>query len=714
MSRTLRPLARVLEPLGWLPALFTSLALLATEPGTPPSIEGLPAEIELEADSTTPVEPVRVTGSAPLSFLWQQILRSPRTPVTPNPVDLPIPVPEGVGRALVKPRWLERHTGRYRLTVSNAWGTATNEVQVQVRRPMQPSILAQPLRLNVLAGSPVESPLILDGRPPLTTAWWLDGARLTNQLLAAPVLPNRPGLTGGTLIAVVGNRFGSVTSQPIVVSIVGTNLYRQDFNSRTAPGWTPAFSQVLTNENRWGRSGFTTRPGAFRLTNAVPMGPVVFGFDVWAQDSWDGEDALWGPDRWSVAVDGSPLFAAAFSNNDDYRGPSYYLQRFPIGHGLPQIAPRLGSLGFDPADSDWGTLPEYMGRVRVSSPYRLRFAVTNRAEVFAADFLGEGIGDESWALDNAYVSRPPAELAWIRFGVPAVSGSEEGGEISIPLERGGNLDLAVEVRVATQDASASADLDYMPLAGKIRFEPGERRKFVGVRLIGNQTEDPPRSFGVWLLDAGTNGVFLGQPFAAVAIRDDESGIRLVAETNRIPSGARTVLGHLERTGDLSHQVTVAIHHESGTAHLGEDFLPYGVVTNVGWAYFEIGSTRAIPRFQYTGNPQDPLEIMATTNAAWDGPESFTLRLDDGSGVPQEAGSAMEVTIFPAVARLQVETTGDGPEKAIRLRIELPPGTSGQLEQSINLREWIPLETVTGTRVRPIDTGSAAFYRIRPS
>jgi hypothetical protein len=711
MSRTLRPLARVLEPLAWLPAFFTSLALLATEPGTPPSIEGLPAEIELEADSATPVEPARVAGSAPLSFLWQQILRSP---VTPNPVDRPIPVPESEDRALGRHRWLERHTGRYRLTVSNAWGTATDEVQVQVRRPQQPAILAQPLRLNLLAGSPLETPLILDGRPPLTTAWWLDGVRLNNQFLAAPVLPSRPGFTGGTLIAVVSNRFGSATSQPVVVSIVGTNLHRQDFNGRTAPGWTPTFSQGSTNENRWGRSGFTTRPGTFRLTNSLPMGTVVLGFDVWAQDSWDGEDAIFGPDRWSLSVEGVPLFAAAFSNNDDRRGPSYLLQRFPIGRDLPQIAPRLGSLGPDPTDSDWGTMPEYMGRVRVSSPYRLRFAVTNRTEVFAADFVGEGIGDESWALDNFYISRLPADLAWIRVGVPAVSASEEDGEVSIPLERLGNLDLAVEVRVVTQDASAVADVDYLPFSGKIRFEPGESRKSVPIQVIGNRTEDPPRSFGVWLLDAGTNGVFLGQPFAAVAIRDDESTLRLVVETNRIPSGARTVVGHLERTGDLTHQISVAIHHAPGTALLGEDFLPFGVVTNVGWAYFEIGSTRAIPRLHYTRAPLNPLEIVTPPDAAWEGPESFTLRLDDGYGIATSPDTSMEVTVFPAVARLRIEPVDPVSGNAAWLRIELPPGTSGRLEHSVDLREWTPLETVTGTRVRPIETGSGGFYRIRPS
>ena len=216
------------------------------------------------------------------------------------------------------------------------------------------------------------------------------------------------------------------------------------------------------------------------------------------------------------------------------------------------------------------------------------------------------------------------------------------------------------------------------------------------------------------MDAGSNGVFLGQPFAAVAIRDDESTIRLVAETNRIPSGARTGVGHLERTGDLTHQVTVAIHHESGTALLGEDFLPFGVVTNVGWAYFEIGSTRAIPRLHYTSAPLDPLEIVTPPDAAWEGPESFTLRLDDGYGIGRSPDSSMEVTVFPAVARLRIEPTEAVFRNAVRLRIELPPGTSGQLEHSVDLREWTPLETVTGTRVRPIETGSSGFYRIRPS
>jgi hypothetical protein len=681
-------------------------ALLADDSGLAPVIQNLPATVDLDADSATPVGPSGIQGSPPLSLRWERILRSP---VTPNAAV--VRVPDSEGPELVRSRWQDRDTGVYELVASNAWGVSTGRVQVVVRRPALPVILAQPLQLNVLAGAPVETPLILDGRPPLRAAWWLDGVRLANQDLAAPVLPNRAGFTGGTLVAVVTNRFGGVTSAPIQVTVVGTNLYRQDFNGRTAPGWVPAFSQSLTNENRWGRSGFTTRPGSFRLTNAVPMGQVVFGFDVWAQDSWDGDDALFGPDRWTASADGVPLVSAAFSNNDDRIGPSYFLQRLPVAPGVPQIAPRLGSLGLNPSDSDWSTSPENIGRLRVDSPYRMRYAVTNRTDVFSADFVGEGIGDESWALDNVYLSRLPAELSWIRFATPAVAANEDHLEATLVVERSGNTELPLEIRVATQDASAVAGIDYVPLGGKLGLLPGETRKNLVVTLIGNARRDPARSFGIWLLDAGTNGVFLGQPFAAVAIRDDESSVRLVSATNRIPSGTTTRIGHVERTGDLTEQVSFEVRLEPGTAQLGQDFRPYGATTNVGWMYFEIGATRAIPRYHYTTRPEDPLVVAAAADAAWDGPVGFSVGLDLGDVAPVSGDAALQVLIYPAVARLQIEPMPEAAGGFVRLRIETPPGTTGRLEQSPDLRVWTPLETVGGTVVRELAPGAGGYFRV---
>lgn len=699
-SKRLRAFARAL--LG----LWIATTAFAAARADVPIIEGLPADVELEADSSSLVEPTRVLGEPPPAFRWERILRPPIASDTP---EVRIPVAESTSAILTRPRWLERDTGLYRLTAANSSGAATSEVRVVVRPPRTPRIVAQPLELNVLSGAPVETPLILDGRPPLTTAWWLDGVRLTNQFLAAPVLPSRSGFTGGTLVGVVSNRFGSVTSAPIRISVVGTNLHREDFNGRTAPGWTPAFTQVFAGENRFGRSGFRNQTGSFRLTNAVPAGPVVFGFDVWANDTWDGDDAYYGPDRWTASVAGAPVYAAAFSNNGELERPAYYLQRAPFGPGLPQTAPRLGSLGMTPVDPGWNASPSWFGRLEVDTPYRLRFLHGQSDPVFAADFQGEGLSDESWSLDNVYLARPPAGLAWIRFGVPGVLADEAAGTVSIPVERLGNTNLAVELRLATQDASAVAGVDYQPLSGKVRFEPGETRKEIVVALVDNPTADPARSFGIWLLDTGANAVFVSQPFAAVGIRDDESSVRLVVETTRIPSGATTRVARVERTGDLSGQVSFEVRLEPGSARLGEDFRPYGATTNVGWMYFEVGSTRAFPRFNYVAaTPEDPLVVQATADAAWEGPEGFRLSLDLGGVLPVAGDAAVDVVIFPAVARLRI-SAGTGRS---RLHVEVPDGRTGLLERSTDLGSWTAVETVSGSLERDVEGGASVFYRVR--
>ena len=687
----------------------STVAHVTLRPGRA-EILGLPTRQEVIDGQPIGIAPTGVLGAGPFTYQWMRVLGT-------NLVEL-------VGAdqpTLHLDRFLKRHAGTYRLAISNSFGISTQNLQLVFKEPELPQILDQPTTLTMLAGAPMESPLLLVGRQPLTTTWWLNGIKLTNQFLPAPQL-NANGPTSGTLIGVVSNLLAAVTSAPISLRIVGTNLYRQDFNGKSAPGWKPTFSQSSTNENRLGRFGIMNTNSVFGMTNDAPLGQIVFGFDVWAQDSWDGFDSVFGPDLWSVSVDGKPILQRAFSNNDDTELPSYFPERVWTPSGTVDLDPRLGSLGMDPKDMDQYTQPAYMGRVRIESIHRMRFEVVNSTNVFTAQFTGSGLSDESWALDNVYLVRPPSELAWIRVSSPVMAVAENAGECQVVVERSGNVQLPVDVRYATQDSGAIGGIDFIAGHGLLHFEPGDTMKSIRIPILDNGTADPLRSFGVWLLDAGDSGVFTTTPFTAVVIQDDESRLTLRPILTSIPSGTNgATVAQLERTGDLSQQRSVELEVVGGSAVFGDDFWITGIHTNRALVQFSVGSAVATARYNYGLTPpayENPMVLSTATSAASSGPETLFLRALPSADFHFTSQPELALTVEQPASAPLVEIVLNEAPGSIRLRViwSGTPSTRFDLESSEDLNTWVLTDTLAPADIKilPADAFPARYYRVRVS
>jgi hypothetical protein len=128
------------------------------------------------------------------------------------------------------------------------------------------------------------------------------------------------------------------------------------------------------------------------LRDLPPHAMLRVSFDLYILKSWDGLSPAYGPDRWSLGIEGGPvLFASTFSNNPKVKPEGSY-QDYP----RPGSAPRSGAastntLGF-------GT---YFG----DSIYHLDFTFAHSERNLTLNFTsslfeGKGTGDESWGLDN--------------------------------------------------------------------------------------------------------------------------------------------------------------------------------------------------------------------------------------------------------------------------------------------------------------------------
>ena len=131
------------------------------------------------------------------------------------------------------------------------------------------------------------------------------------------------------------------------------------------------------------------------LRNLKPHTVATVSFDLYILKSWDGNNATYGSDRWSLAVQGGPTLVDTTFSNNPKTGADLSLQNHPIANSSQQNgAASVNTLGY---------------RFYGDSIYHLTFAFPHTGETVALDFSsslveGKGTDDESWGLDNVRVS----------------------------------------------------------------------------------------------------------------------------------------------------------------------------------------------------------------------------------------------------------------------------------------------------------------------
>jgi hypothetical protein len=122
---------------------------------------------------------------------------------------------------------------------------------------------------------------------------------------------------------------------------------------------------------------------------------VTVSFDLLILRSWDGSSPQYGPDRFSLKVEGGPtLLDTTFSNNPKLDSDKSF-QDYPRRGSLPQSgAATVKTLGYG-----------YFGDSVYHMSFTFPHATDSLTLEFASDlFEGKGTEDESWGLDDVKVS----------------------------------------------------------------------------------------------------------------------------------------------------------------------------------------------------------------------------------------------------------------------------------------------------------------------
>jgi hypothetical protein len=137
------------------------------------------------------------------------------------------------------------------------------------------------------------------------------------------------------------------------------------------------------------------------LTGLQAHSSVTLVFDLYILKSWDGDNPIYGPDRWSVAISSGPtLLTTTFSNNLK-TGNDLSLQDYPSTNSPPQtgaFATNVLGYGF------------WFGDAAYHMSFTFPHTASSATVVFSSS-LNEGKSeqvhstrDESWGLDNVRVT----------------------------------------------------------------------------------------------------------------------------------------------------------------------------------------------------------------------------------------------------------------------------------------------------------------------
>ncbi|NBV24849.1 MAG: hypothetical protein EBS05_23385, partial [Proteobacteria bacterium] len=176
----------------------------------------------------------------------------------------------------------------------------------------------------------------------------------------------------------------------------------------------------------------------------------------------------------------------------------------------------------------------------------------------------------------------------VSFSAATYSAAEEGGGLSLPVQRTGGTNTTVTVTVQTFDGTAIGGQDYVRASNTLTFLPGQTAGNFTFSPIDDNLVNGDRTLTVSLSNAvatPTGTVFLGISNAVVTIVDNEIALAFSNATYNVSENAGRASISVVRTGVTNKAVSVDFATSNLTAIAGLDY-----VTTNGTLSFPVGVT----------------------------------------------------------------------------------------------------------------------------
>jgi len=293
----------------------------------------------------------------------------------------------------------------------------------------------------------------------------------------------------------------------------------------------------------------------------------------------------------------------------------------------------------------------------------------------------------------AYVCADPP--AYVRFSQPVYNAPENGGSVTVTLERSGDLSRAFDLDYSTFPNWPAGEFvkNLEPLATKVSFAPGQTTKTITHRVQDDAVFNGDSDHSIGVVSDGAAVMDGGSVTTAVIhVVDDEAGSEFTIDDVTVPEGndEHTIDFPLHLSKAVADRVYVWCVPHDGSARAGTDFYYRGSA-----AIFEPGQTSASCQVTVIGNS---IAELAKT---------FTVSTDPVQGpVTVKKGTALATLINDDEAAGPMQLLSFNPP-ALRL-------TAGA-DQSVSLGAQIP-ERVTLTSSDPdivrVDTSASVPGPVR--
>lgn len=207
-------------------------------------------------------------------------------------------------------------------------------------------------------------------------------------------------------------------SNPSIV-ISSTPVYDNNFEGTVGSEWSSTSTDITPRGSRRLLGQFGSETVNLALDSLPSHTQATVSFDLFIIRSWDGNRSdAYGPDIFNLSVaGGQTLLQTTFGNpNADFYSGQAYPDAYPGGQN-PGLAgaKESNTLGYRFGRS----INNFFQGYPLDSVYRLDFSFLHTDNSLQLNFsasLTEGIGDESWGLDNVKVS---VETTLPSSGVPS-------------------------------------------------------------------------------------------------------------------------------------------------------------------------------------------------------------------------------------------------------------------------------------------------------
>ena len=285
-----------------------------------------------------------------------------------------------------------------------------------------------------------------------------------------------------------------------------------------------------------------------------------------------------GPTNKITSLGGSYVATAGVANSSTANSTVAVLQPTSVANSYASLQSTASSYGyFTPvAEGTFGS--------GVNGSLLDLYQLQPSSSAVAGNYVGRFSIDGTGALTFTPASLVGVNTVQLGASTYSVSEADVSGQVTVTVQRSGDLLSATSVTVATADGTAIAGTDYTSTTQTVNFGVGDTSKTVSIPVVNRSGYQGNRNFTVGLSGV-SGGTTLGATTSStVTITENivSSVIAFNSTSYSASSGDTSVTLTFTRSGGAA-PVTATIATTNGTAHAGADFVaPTGSAATVSF------------------------------------------------------------------------------------------------------------------------------------